>query len=655
MDRCQGVRILQDLFTDTQRKLQFPAVRKNGCPFRHHELLHNDSKQRTQSTETTNSSEITPAPPSCPGPSGCNIHRTTASSVLFRYLPVVLYGKTGTIRTYAFLDEGSELTLLDQELAETLVLDGAERPLCLRWTGGTERCEPNSRVYDLQIAGVREGSKRFAISDARSVKDLMLPPQTLDMDGLSKQYSHLRDLPIDSYRNIRPRILIGTKHAHLGLVMKNREGEFRQPIAVKSRLGWTICGGNGLVQGANLHYYSFHICPCNSSSDDELHQAMKNYFSLDSLGVTKTDNVLVSVEDQRALSMLQSLTCHKDDRYESGLLWRYDDTRPPDSRPMALRRFHCLKNRLDKDAELHTTLQAKIADYLSKGYIRKLSEEDLNQKVSRRWYLPVFPVTNPNKPGNVRVVWDAAANAHGTSLNSALLKGPDLLCSLLTILLQFRERRVGLTGDIREMFRQVLIRAEDQFCQCFYWMNEREEIEVYAMQVMTFGACCSPRTAQFVKNINADRFKVEYPAAHQVITKSHYVDDMLLSVDTDEQAIKLAEDVKYVHSRGGIEIRNWISNSTKVLAALKGTDVSEKCLDLASELATEKVLGMWWNTADDVFTYKIGWNRHDPALLGGQRRPTKREVLRVLMTIFDPLGLISHFLSYLKILLQQIW
>lgn len=72
-------------------------------------------------------------------------------------------------------------------------------------------------------------------------------------------------------------------------------------------------------------------------------------------------------------------------------------------------------------------------------------------------------------------------------------------------------------------------------------------------------------------------------------------------------------------------------------------------------MSVDKVLGLWWCTESDTFTFKVGWNRYDEALLKGQRRPTKREVLRVLMTIFDPLGFIAHFLIYLKVLLQQIW
>ncbi|XP_053691246.1 uncharacterized protein LOC128739767 [Sabethes cyaneus] len=626
---------------------------KDGCSFRHHELLHNDATEQLKGTAAKTEHEQSPQPST--SKSGCNTHQTTASSVLFRYLPVVLYGDKRAVHTYAFLDDGSALTLLDQELANELQLDGTVSPLCLRWTAGTERHEAESRICNLQIAGVTDKDRKFLMNGVRTVKELLLPQQTLNMVELSQLYPHLRGLPIDSYSNARPRILIGMKHAKLSLGLKNREGESGHPIAIKTRLGWTVCGGWGSETNTSLHHYTFHICPCDTKTDDELHQAMKEYFALDSLGVAKSEKPLLSVEDERALSMLQALTRYKRGRYETGLLWRYDDTRLPDSRAMALRRFQCLKKRMEKDPEMARTLQAKISDYVEKGYIRKLTTEEVNQKTQRRWYLPIFPVTNPNKPGKVRIVWDAAAIAYGTSLNSALLKGPDLLRSLLAILLQFRERRIGLSGDIREMFHQVLIRPEDQPCQCFFWMNENGEMAVYVMRVMTFGACCSPSTAQFVKNTNAESFADKYPAACEAIIKSHYVDDMLVSVDTEEQAIVLAKDVRYVHEQGGFEIRNWVSNSKKVLTALQEIDTEEKCLDLSPELVTEKVLGMWWNTTDDVLTYKVGWNRYDAPLLEGQRRPTKREVLRVLMTIFNPLGLVSHFLSFLKILLQEIW
>ena len=84
---------------------------------------------------------------------------------------------------------------------------------------------------------------------------------------------------------------------------------------------------------------------------------------------------------------------------------------------------------------------------------------------------------------------------------------------------------------------------------------------------------------------------------------------MLASVKTAEDAIRLANEVKYIHSQGGFEIRNWVSNSKTVLQSLGEEDVEKKNLDLTAEVATEKVLGLWWCTEEDTFTYKIGWTR----------------------------------------------
>ncbi|XP_053690937.1 uncharacterized protein LOC128739468 [Sabethes cyaneus] len=623
---------------------------KSGCTYRHHELLHNDQKEWSP-TPSGNQPSFQPEG-SEPG-HGCNTHQTTSSSVLFRYIPVVLSRLGKEIHTFAFLDEGSALTLLDQGLANELQLNGISSPLCLRWTGGTQRHEKDSRIVKLEIAAEHHEAKKFLLEDVRTVNDLMLPLQTLHAEELKRLYPHLKGLPIESYYNARPRILIGMKHAQLGLTLKSREGEMGQPIAMKTRLGWTVCGGLHAGETPNMFHYTLHVRACNEDTDEDLHKAMKEYFSLDSLGVMKPTKVLLAPEDERAQSLLLSRTRFNGERYETGLLWRYNDVRLPNNREMALRRHELLEKRMAKDKQLAEVLQQKIADYLAKGYIRKLVDGEVKWQPS--WFLPIFPVTNPNKPGKVRIVWDAAAKVYGKSLNSALLKGPDLLSPLFAVLLRFRLHSVAVTGDIREMYHQVLIREDDQRYQCFFWTDENGNLAVYTMKVMTFGACCSPSSAQYVKNINAERFKNVYPEAYEAITKLHYVDDMLISVVSEEDAVRIANDVKYVHAQGGFEMRNWISNSRRVTLALQEVNTEEKSLDISAELSTEKVLGMWWNTTSDTFTYKVGWNRYDEALLKGKRRPTKREVLRVLMTIFDPLGFLAHFLAYLKILLQDIW
>lgn len=126
------------------------------------------------------------------------------------------------------------------------------------------------------------------------------------------------------------------------------------------------------------------------------------------------------------------------------------------------KRLGCLERRLKKDEKLARNLQNQIHEYIANGNIRKLSKNEIETYSCRTWYLPIFPVVNPNKPGKIRMVWDAAATVRGISINSVLLKGPDLLNSLLYILFRFRERKVAICGDIRHMFHQIKIKECDQ-------------------------------------------------------------------------------------------------------------------------------------------------------------------------------------------------
>ncbi|KAH8310168.1 hypothetical protein KR067_003598, partial [Drosophila pandora] len=235
----------------------------------------------------------------------------------------------------------------------------------------------------------------------------------------------------------------------------------------------------------------------------------------------------------------------------------------------------------------------------------------------------------------------------------ALMKGPDLLVSLPGVLLRFRERPVAVTGDIREMFHQIKVRDSDQPVQKFLWRNGENDRppDTFVMQVMTFGASCSPSLANFILKKNAEQFGDNCPDAIRTICQNTFVDDWLESVDTDDEMIQLANNVKMIHAKGGFEMRNWLSNSKSVLQSLNSFPAaSPKYLGSEQELQ-EKVLGMWWLPESDMLTFVIR-----PELLQKSvtSTHTKRRVLSIVMSIFDPLGLLGFFNIRAKIILQNI-
>ncbi|XP_062538388.1 uncharacterized protein LOC134206676 [Armigeres subalbatus] len=610
----------------------------DGCQYRHHPLLHSSKGPQRSSENAVQMAEN-------------HTHRQPSSETLFRIIPVTLHGTNASIDTFAFLDEGSDLTLVESDLVTSLGVKGTPLPLCLRWTGNTSRVEKSSQQITIEITGFGL-EKRHKLLNARTVDNLGLPAQSFQVEEAVEQHRHLKGIPISSYQNAVPKILIGVDNLRLALPLKVREGGGTAPVAVKTRLGWCVYGPRG---SSKQDSYSFHMCKC--SCDEELHEAVKTFYVVEESG-TKPAKSSISKEDVRALAIMEATTLLVENRFETGLIWREDQVEFPDSYYMAVRRLECLERRMERDPALKENLHRQIGEYEMKGYAHKITMAEMEAADSKRvWYLPVGAVMNPKKPGKVRVIWDAAAKVNGVSLNSKLLKGPDQLTSLPAILFRFRLYGVAVTSDIQEMFHQIRIRAEDRDSQRFLWRAKpTEEPTIYVMDVATFGSTCSPASAQFVKNRNAELHRELYPEAAKAIIDDHYVDDYLASFGAWEEAAKVAYDVRLVHGNGGFKLHNWRSNSGAVLEMLDEVQVeSDKQINLTDGVKTERVLGMLWSPSNDELSFSTQMSEEVQTLIRTATRPTKRQVLRCVMTLFDPLGLLSPFTIHGKVLIQDLW
>ncbi|XP_050072670.1 uncharacterized protein LOC126560760 [Anopheles maculipalpis] len=625
-----------------------PVCGKEGCTYRHHALLHGVEESRRVSNE------IGASEPGIGRNNGgaiaeSNHHQYASSSskALFRIVPVTVYGPAGAVATFAFLDEGSSMTLVDEDLAEKLGVKGVVEPLCIRWTGNTTRVEAGSRRVNLEVGPIGS-TRRFAVNSVRTVPAMNLPRQSFVQD--EGRWEHLKQLPIQEYKDAEPKMLIGLDNLRLTVPLRTVEGGDGDPIAVKTRLGWCIYGKPTNQGGDRL----LHICECNSPNN--LHDAIGKFYELEQMGVAYT-HVQDDPDTQRAQHLLEVTTVRVGRRFESGLLWKVDHSELPSSLAMAKRRFDCLEKRMERDGQLKLQVHRQIRELLDKQYVHKATKQELSEANPKRiWYLPIGVVTNPNKPGKVRLIWDAAAKAHGTSLNDMLLKGPDEVMSLLGVLFRFRLYAVAVCADVKEMFLQIRVRREDKHAQRFLWRyNPSDELDTYIVDVVTFGSTCSPATAQYVKNRNAKEHAEKFPRAVEGILESTYVDDFLDSFGTTEEACRVSNEVRKVFSNGGFELRNWSSNSAEVIKHLGEQNSGNiKYLPTMGD-DIERVLGMRWHPASDTLGFCTRACTVIADFLKAERIPTKREVLRCVMSLYDPLGLLAIFVIHGKILIQDLW
>lgn len=198
-----------------------------GCNAYHHQLMHNPSRRPVPTIQAQRSQpQLT--------------HTSATPPIMFKILPVTLYGNNDkVIHTYAYLDSGSSLSMIEQETFDQLQLSGNRHDLHLKWTKGVTRKEDSFRS-SLQISGF--DGKRHRLSNISSVKDLQLPSQSLNAGELKERFPYLRGLPINDFQKAKPTILLGLDQCEFieGSQLVRRAAN--EPFASKTLLGWVLSG-----------------------------------------------------------------------------------------------------------------------------------------------------------------------------------------------------------------------------------------------------------------------------------------------------------------------------------------------------------------------------------------------------------------------------
>ncbi|XP_063616322.1 uncharacterized protein LOC134789659 [Cydia splendana] len=612
-------------------KCKYVACGVNQCEAGHSKLLHGLNAAAPANGNST------PA---------VSVNNIRLPQTYLKVMPVEVSGPLGTVQTLALLDEGAAMTLMLHETADKIAPRVRGETLEIEGIGGRVT-DPDS--YSLQVAIRGFCSRHLELMEVLTIGDIGIGSQGVPRDLVDK-CEHLSKIADElSYPTSVPTIVIGQDNWHLIISRQVIDGPPNLPVASLTRLGWVLHGPDRTRRAA-VNFVG-HARP--KTADDEALELMKQHFDIESLGVSQ--KLPRADPDQRALDLLIA-TCDKipgENRYRAGLLWRTDDEKLPDNRAQALKRLFSLERKLDRDVKLKAEYTTHMNNLLDKGCAEKMNSPPPPDS-PRTWYLAHFPTFHPQR-GKMRLVWDAAATAYGRSLNSALLAGPDLLESLFGVLVRFREGKIAVIADVKEMFLQIEIVERDRDALRFVWRGEDRTSppQEYRMKRLIFGSAASPTTALYVKNENAKTHSTEFPIAAEKTIKNTYMDDMLIALDTSEEhARRVVNDIYELNMRASFELRGFASNHPAVISDVVNSKEETSLLG-ASE--SERTLGLKWNHKRDTLGFNVNFRNTPEDVLNGQKLPTKRQVTSSAMSIFDPIGYVSPISVLGKALMQEIW
>ncbi|XP_071136608.1 uncharacterized protein [Mytilus edulis] len=370
-----------------------------------------------------------------------------------------------------------------------------------------------------------------------------------------------------------------------------------------------------------------------------------------------------TIAEERELNMIRKgLQYDKDEkRWTVTYPWIRESAELPNNIGAANHRLESTEKRLQRTGTIYANAyNDQIKDMVNRNVARKLSDYEVRNYEGPIHYLPHHEVLKPDsKSTPIRIVFNSSSTYMGHVINDYWAKGSNVLNDMLVVLLRFRQNRIGIAGDISKMYNAIKLSVPDQHTHRFLWrdLDASRKPDHYVLKTVTFGDRPSGTMATVALGMTAEMSKDIYPEAAEMILRNSYVDDIINSVDNNDQARKVMEDTEKLLAKGGFTIKHWIVTG-KQSDQWNGLHISNE--------PKEKILGMIWQPRDDMFTFqaKINFSSKrrgihiDKDLQQTQIDDiplilTRRMVLSQVASIYDPLGLACPFVLTAKLLLRS--
>ncbi|XP_028847241.1 uncharacterized protein LOC114796892 [Denticeps clupeoides] len=471
-------------------------------------------------------------------------------------------------------------------------------------------------------------------------------------------------------------LLLGRDIIQVHKVREKINGPHNMPYAQRLDLGWVIVGEvcmGKMHKPTNVKVLKTHVlqngrasylCPCpntfqikelggynyqcntTSTPQNNANQLGEMFFHT----TTDDDTPALSADDKDFIDIMEKEVYQNEgNSWVAPLPFRCPRPQLPSNRMQALKRLQCLRKTLDRNPEMTRQYIEFIQNMLDNDHAELVPPLDSDKE---HWYLPSFGVYHPQKPDQLRVVFDSSAEFEGHSLNKVLLSGPDLNNTLLGVLMRFRKEPVAFSADVQQMFYCFEVRKDHRDYLRFLWYEDNDPkkgICDYRMKVHVFGNSPSPAVAiHCMRRAAVEGEKEHGHDAKQFVMRHFYVDDGLASTETAEEAIKVLTSAQSMLAQSNLKLHKIASNDHKVVEAFPAAERAKDLKDLDLEkdnIPLQRSLGVLWNLENDCFTFHVTTE---------QKPFIRRGVLAIVNSLYDPLGFVSPITMQGKALLREL-
>lgn len=569
----------------------------------------------------------------------------TVKHTLLQTVSATAMGLQADQKINILFDSGSDKTYISSACVRKLGLEpvGKEQVSVALFGENKPRVRKIRNTYNLQLKCLGSQVESLVVTESPTICTPIYRPAlpTKVVNDLKRDGIQLAEgTMVNSDSQIEIDILVGLDY-YWTLVLPRIHPVSGQLSAQETQFGWVLSGSweeGGQTYGSRIS----HQFLCLADVPDRMCHKL---WELDTIGI---DGNIESLNNQKGQNMavldkFNRSTVFKDGRYVVHLPWKEGHRQNlMNNETQARKRAVNLVKRLDKDPALQTAYNSVLEEMEDNGIIHEVPREEIHS-AETVFYLPHRPVIRENSlTTKIRPVFDASAKGfNDVSLNDCMETGPNLIPSLVEILLRFRRWKFGLTSDITKAFLQIQVIKEDRDVHRFLW-DIRNQTRVMRFDRVVFGNTCSP----FLLNATV-KLHLSFFEDSRVVTElkeNLYVDDWLTGADTEGEVEDMIARGSEIMIKGGFPLAKWGSNSSLVSQGESkcfGESVADACPSL-------KILGMHWSTSEDCFYFKAL-----PMFEGLQF--TKRLVLSFIARIYDPLGMLNPFTIMIKILFQDLW